>query len=441
MQESFQICACRVRVGEVEWSGQGKETAQVINQLRSGYYGWPMLFAVAIAQITSWGVLYYAFTVFLDPMQREFGWSTATLTGAYSLALLVSGIAAVPVGRWLDRYGPRALMTAGSVLATLLVVAWATVDNLIVFYLVWIGIGLAMSAVLYEPAFVIVAQWFRRLRSRALTMLTVVAGFASVIYLPLAGWLVTSYDWRTALWIMTVLMAIGTVPIHAFVLRRSPADIGELPDGDPPAEESAENDSAETPSRPTITLSDALRQRVFWWTSAAFVLANFSTLAIFVHLVPYLISEGFSSAFAASMAGIAGIMAMPGRIIFTPLGEFIRRQYVAAIIFGLIALGLVILLVLDSRLGAIMFVVLFGMGFGAITPARAAIIGDLYGATNYGAINGALATGITFSRAAAPVTAGLIVTVTGSYVPVFGLLLVMFVLAIVAVLRTVGKAT
>ncbi len=441
MQESFQICACRVRVGEVEWSGQGKETAQVINQLRSGYYGWPMLFAVAIAQITSWGVLYYAFTVFLDPMQREFGWSTATLTGAYSLALLVSGIAAVPVGRWLDRYGPRALMTAGSVLATLLVVGWATVDSLIVFYLVWIGIGLAMSAVLYEPAFVIVAQWFRRLRSRALTMLTVVAGFASVIYLPLAGWLVTSYDWRTALWIMAVLMAIGTVPIHAFVLRRSPADIGELPDGDPPAEESAENDSAETPSRPTITLSDALRQRVFWWTSAAFVLANFSTLAIFVHLVPYLISEGFSSAFAASMAGIAGIMAMPGRIIFTPLGEFIRRQYVAAIIFGLIALGLVILLVLDSRLGAIMFVVLFGMGFGAITPARAAIIGDLYGATNYGAINGALATGITFSRAAAPVTAGLIVTVTGSYVPVFGLLLVMFVLAIVAVLRTVGKAT
>lgn len=399
-----------------------------------------MLFAVAIAQITSWGVLYYAFTVFLDPMQRAFGWSTATLTGAYSLALLVSGIAAVPVGRWLDRYGPRLLMTIGSVFATLLVIGWATVDNLIVFYLVWVGIGLAMSTVLYEPAFVIVAQWFRRLRSRALTMLTFVAGFASVIYLPLAGWLVTSYDWRTALWIMAGLMAVGTIPIHAFVLRRNPADIGLAPDGDPPGQESDESVSGETPARQAITLRDALRQPVFWWTSAAFVLANFSTLAIFVHLVPYLISEGFSSAFAASMAGIAGIMAMPGRLIFTPLGEFIRRQYVAALIFGLIALGLAILLLLDSRLGAIIFVVLFGMGFGAITPARAAIIGDLYGATNYGAINGALATGVTFSRAAAPVTAGLIVTLSGSYIPVFILLLVNVLLAIVAVLRTVGAA-
>jgi MFS family permease len=398
-----------------------------------------MLFAVAIAQITSWGVLYYAFTVFLDPMQREFGWSTATLTGAYSLALLVSGIAAVPVGRWLDQYGPRLLMTLGSIFATLLVVAWATVESLILFYLVWIGIGLAMSTTLYEPAFVIVAQWFQRLRSRALTMLTFVAGFASVLYIPLAGWLVNSYDWRTALWIMAVLMAIGTIPIHAFVLRRSPADVGQAPDGDAPLEKTGDERTAENSPRPTITLSEALHQRVFWWTAAAFVLANFATLAIFVHLVPFLISEGFSGAFAASMAGVAGIMALPGRLIFTPLGEYIRRQYVAALIFGIIALGLAILLLLDSRTGVIIFVVLFGTGFGAITPARAAIIGDLYGATNYGAINGAIATSITFSRAAAPVTAGVIVTATGSYAPVFVMLLAATLLAIVAVLRTVGK--
>jgi MFS family permease len=82
------------------------------------YYGWVIVAALGLTETVSWGVLYYAFSVFLVPMQRELGWSTGTLTGAYSLALLLSGLAAPLVGRWLDRHGPRMLMTAGSVPTT-----------------------------------------------------------------------------------------------------------------------------------------------------------------------------------------------------------------------------------------------------------------------------------------------------------------------------------
>ncbi|CAA9535479.1 MAG: Uncharacterized MFS-type transporter, partial [uncultured Thermomicrobiales bacterium] len=89
------------------------------------YYGWVVAGTLAFTETVSWGVLYYAFTVFLVPMQVELGWSAATLTGAYSLALLISGLAAPFVGRWLDRHGPRALMTAGSLLGGLLVLAWS----------------------------------------------------------------------------------------------------------------------------------------------------------------------------------------------------------------------------------------------------------------------------------------------------------------------------
>src|SRR5690606_5518533 len=110
-----------------------------------------------LTEITSWGILYYAFSVFLTPIKNSQGWSVAEITGAYSLALLLSGVAAIPVGRWLDRHGPRVLMTIGSVAATALVVAWSRVDSLLGFYLVWAGIGLAMAAVLYEPAFQVVA--------------------------------------------------------------------------------------------------------------------------------------------------------------------------------------------------------------------------------------------------------------------------------------------
>src|SRR6478672_2335016 len=99
------------------------------------YYGWTMLTAVALAQVTSWGVLYYSFSVFLDPIHRSTGWSVAALTGAYSLALLVAGLAAVPVGRWLDRRGPRLLMTVGSCLGVLLVIGWSRASSLTAFYL------------------------------------------------------------------------------------------------------------------------------------------------------------------------------------------------------------------------------------------------------------------------------------------------------------------
>ena len=84
---------------------------------------------LATTETISWGILYYAFAAFLVPMQQELGWSTAALTGAYSLALLVSGLAAVPVGRWVDRHGPRLLMTVGSIGGTLLVLAWARIDS------------------------------------------------------------------------------------------------------------------------------------------------------------------------------------------------------------------------------------------------------------------------------------------------------------------------
>ncbi|HEY7358783.1 MAG TPA: MFS transporter, partial [Ktedonobacterales bacterium] len=190
------------------------------------YYGWVMLGAVSVTEMTSWGVLYYAFTVFVKPMQAALGWSTTALTGAFSLALLCSAVVALPVARWIDRHGTRWLMTAGSCAAALLVLAWAVVANLALFYLIWVGIGVVMAAVLYDPAFALVAVWFRRQRSRAITILTFIAGFASVIFVPLAAWLVQAQGWRGALVTLAALLALLTIPAHALVLRQRPEDLG-----------------------------------------------------------------------------------------------------------------------------------------------------------------------------------------------------------------------
>src|SRR6266568_6088674 len=109
------------------------------------YYGWVLIVTLGLTETISWGVLYYAFSVFLAPMEAELGWSRAATTGAFSLALVISGIGAIPVGRWLDHRGPRLLMSVGAGAGTLLVMAWSQVTDLTVFYLVWSGIGLVMA--------------------------------------------------------------------------------------------------------------------------------------------------------------------------------------------------------------------------------------------------------------------------------------------------------
>src|SRR5690606_14971482 len=109
--------------------------------------------------------------------------------------------------------------------------AWSYVDTAFTYYLVWAALGLAQAAVLYDPAFAAVAVWFRRRRGLALTVLTFVAGFASVIFIPLAGQLLEAHGWRVAVRWLSAILAVGTIPLHALVLRRRPDDLGLQPDG------------------------------------------------------------------------------------------------------------------------------------------------------------------------------------------------------------------
>src|SRR5262245_53519394 len=155
-------------------------------------------------------------------MADDLGWSRGEITGAFSMALLVAGVAAIPAGRWLDRRGPRLLMTVGSIVASLLVLAWSQVSNLREFYLIWAAIGLTMAATLYDPAFAVANRWFERYRVQALTAITLMAGFASTIFIPLADGLVQAQGWRPSLTTLAIVLAVGTIAPHALLLRARP---------------------------------------------------------------------------------------------------------------------------------------------------------------------------------------------------------------------------
>jgi MFS family permease len=204
-------------------------------------------------------------------MEHELHWSQASLTGAFSLALLVSGLMAVPIGRWLDRMRtPRVLMAVGSLLGAAALLVWATVTSLPVFYGLWVALGVDRAATLYEPAFTSVAAWFPR-RERALTVLTTLGGFASVIYLPVAALLVEHVGWRTALLLLAVILLVGAALPYAVLLRPSPAILR------------APSTNAKTPKPP---MKSPWRAWSFWQLVAGFTLAQLAISALVVYRKP-----------------------------------------------------------------------------------------------------------------------------------------------------------
>jgi MFS family permease len=233
--------------------------------------------------------------------------------------------------------------------------------------------------------------------------------------------------------ILACVLAIGTVPLHAIFLRRRPEDIGLAPDGDGPR-------GTETPhlthavTERSLSLDDAMRGATFWWLTIAFVMNIIGVIAINVHLVSYLIDRGFESSFAATIMGLVGLMALPGRLVFTPLGDLLPRSILTAFLFLLQTLSLLVLLGAQSKVGVFGFVALFGAGFGAITPARAALVAEYYGPASYGSISGMLAFFLTVAGALAPVGAAWGHDVAGGYGPVLWTLVATSALGAIAVL-------
>jgi MFS family permease len=357
------------------------------------------------------------------------GWSRAQVSGALSMMLVVSGLAGLWVGRWLDEHGPRLLMTAGSVAAVPLVIAWSQVRDLVSFYVIWICIGVAFAAVNYGPAFATMIVWFRRDRSRALTLVTLVAGFSSTVFVPLAAWLVSVQGWRAALVTLAVLLGVLTIAPHALLLRRRPADIGLGVDGDPLG-----SGDGVTTALPELSASfrEALRHPTFKWLALAFALYALG-VGVPVHLVAYLGDHGYPLAFAAAATGGIGAAQVLGRLLFAPLERRLAPRTVSLLIYIGQPLALLILLFVPSELGIIAFVVLFGAARGAETLVRSTIVAGLYGPRRIASIAAVLTLATTLTQAIAPVSLGAVYDSVRSYVPGFWALIALSLVAAVAV--------
>jgi hypothetical protein len=374
---------------------------------------------LAAGQIVSWGVLYYGFSVLLVPMQRDLGWSRGVLVGGFTLAVVVSALAAPAVGRHLDAADPRALMAGGGAAGAAFVGLWAASGAVVTYYVAWVGIGAVMAATLYEPAFTVLAKRRAPDHRAAMTAVTLVGGLASFVFQPVTAALAGAYGWRAALVVLAVALAAVTVPVYLVVLRG--------PDGGRAAAPAPVGTAGVAGVAGPGEVAGSGTDRRFWLVTTAFSAVAVTSFATSVLLIAHLVDAGWTLGRAALAGGVLGASQLPGRVALGPATRRLPVDRAAPTVFLLPALGVLVLLAADGGPAVWPAVVLLGMGQGATTLLRATLLVDLYGTDRIGVLNGLAARPVTLARAVAPLAAALVVAAAG-----YGLTFVLLAAASVA---------
>ncbi|MFD9240506.1 MFS transporter [Streptomyces sp. NPDC059556] len=361
--------------------------------------------ALCATQITGWGIVYYAFPVLNPQITADSGWSTGATMAAFSLALVVAGVAGIRVGRIIDHRGPRAVMTAGSVAGVLSLVTVALAPNLPVFFAGWLLGGSAMAATFYQPAFAALTRWWAPDHVRALTIVTLAGGLASTVFAPLTAALADRLSWRETYLVLAAILAAVTIPAHAIALR-APW---------PPA--------ASSPAGTDASPGSIARSRPFLLLAIAFTLSAFAMYAVVVTLVPLLLERGYTTSQAAWALGLGGAGQTLGRTLYAPLAHHTGTTVRTTTLIALGALTTAALAVTPGPYGLVIAVsIAAGMVRGNLTLLQATAITDRWGTRHYGRLSALLSAPAMTASALAPFAAATLALTLGGYPELFGVL-------------------
>ncbi|MFI5715047.1 MFS transporter [Nocardia sp. NPDC051750] len=377
-----------------------------------------VLAVLCLTQISSWGILYYAFPVLSGSITRDTGWSAPVITAAFSLGQLATALTGIPVGAVIDRVGPRRVMTAGSLLGVVALIAIATAPNLAVFYLGWLAAGVAMGAVLYPPAFAALTRWWGAERVTALMVLTLAGGLASSVFAPVTAALDGHTHWRATYLVLAAVLAVLTIPVHWLGLRAPwPAP--------PPPAEAAHADH-----------SGIARSPRFAVLVVTMCLAAFASFAGIFNLVALVQEQGFSPSLAAWALGLGGAGQVLGRLGYLPLSRYTGVTVRTVVVLAALAVTTALLGVVSGVVALIAVAIGAGLVRGIFTLIQATAITDRWGATHYGRLNGLLSAPVVIISALAPWAGTVLSAWTGSYAHAYLVLGGIAALAAVIATRT-----
>jgi MFS family permease len=352
----------------------------------------PLISALGIAQITSWGSLFYAIGVLGAAMRKDLGVSELFLFSSFTAGLFVSGLAAPVVGRLIDGRGGRFVLCSGSLLAALSMLVLAIASTREVMVLGWLIGGLAMSACLYDPAFATLSQHARERYRKAVTALTLFGGFASTVFWPLSHLLLEAWGWRATWAIYAGLHLFLCFPLHRLF----------VPDFDRDALAARPTDHQRSPAFGDPRLA---------WIAASFAIATFVFGVIAVHLISLLTTAGLTTAQAVTISMLVGPMQVAGRIIELGISRRVRAVTVGLMAFALMLLALIALISVEGfGIAAVFFVVAYGCGNGILTIVKGTAPVELFGAHGLGGLLGYLSRPAFIAKAIAPAAFSAVLT-------------------------------
>ena len=376
------------------------------------FYGWYIVAAGAAVQLLGAALLNQSFGAYVVLLQRDLGWSKASISGAISLLRFESGMMG-PVDGWLiDRFGPRTVMRVGMVVFSVSFMLFSQVDSILAFYATFVILALGANLSGFLPLTVSVVNWFRRRRATALATMQI--GFAvGGLIVPVVIFFMESFGWRATAFASGVLVLIIGLPLTQIV-RHRPEDYGEVPDGGGAAVQEGQTPaySNEISFRP----GEAVRTWAFWIISLGHGSALLVVSAVQVHLIPHLHEHlGYSLEQAGLVVSLLAAVQIAGQQIGGFLGDRFSKRFIATGCMGAHMVALLLVAYAQSFPMVLAFTILHGLAWGMRGPLMQAIRADYFGPGSFGIIMGLSSLIVTFGNTSGPLLAGFLADATGSY--------------------------
>jgi len=342
-------------------------------------------------------------------MLTEFGWTRATLSGAASLRLFITTLLGIAGGRLTDKFGPRSFATICGVFLGLGFFLMSRISTIWQLYLVFgVIIGIGMCG-LWIPMISTISRWFVKRRVMMTGIVLSGASLGMIIVPPLATWLITIYGWRTSYTIVGLVAMIVIISATQFV-KRDPAQIGQLPDG----ENGVKAASLDLPTR-SLSLREAIHTRQFWLLCAVFGCLWFSAMPIWVHIVIHAIDLGIPAISASNILVIMGGAGIAGRILIGSVTDRIGKKPALLIGFTLMLVSFLWLLVAKELWALNLFAIIFGFGIASLVVLQPALIAGLFGLGSLSVIMGSVEFVSTTLSTPSSIVAGYIFDIMDSY--------------------------
>jgi MFS family permease len=337
-------------------------------------------------------------------------------------------------GMLIDKYGPRKITIISTIIASLGLLLVLFVRDIWQFVIVWgFVVSLGFNLGLYDTVNAAVAKWFLKKRGRALSLVTIGGGLGAPVVVPVMTWIIINYGWRPALIFIALSMLIVCLPLAWFGMRDHPPEYyGLLPDGDTVIKGKGGEVRTEVAYEEyEFTPKQALRTRSFWMVLISFALSGGITAAVTMHQMPYLMDIGVDPMAAAGVLGLMATMSLPGRVVFAWVGDKWGERKSLMLGYAIKTVGVLIWTVAQDIPTIMLFVVLYGIGYGGTIPVSTSLRASYFGRKAYATITGYITFFTALTNIIYPIFAGWSYDVSGSYVGAFTLIAGAQALAIV----------